>query len=250
MFQLKAIVFFGLAVLLTLLVGCSNAQQIKAQHTPPQWTEAFAMPSLLAEGMEVTTLQDIQALLSRQWYDAIDIRHATNTKLTSLDNCSTYFQNKTPHLRALRDNEQSAFAEVQMACEATRLIANADVSTRSFLPNPILSKTTPQQLPKTIALVTSQTEREKLMANSSKQVWGDINTITRIEKVSDYQMRYISQAGVQTLAEIGRGDINQDGIEDVLILCRDSIAGGSYSNFRLFVFSVNQNGEWNLLEHY
>jgi hypothetical protein len=250
MFQLKAIVFFELAILLTYLVACSNAQQIKAQHTPPQWTEAFTMPSLLAEEVDVTTPQDIQALLSRQWYGAIDIRHAANSKVTSLDNCSSYFHNKTPQLRALSDNQQSAFAELKMACEATRLMANANASTRSFLPNPILSKTTPQQLPKSIALVTSQTEREKLMANPNKQVWGDINTITHIERLSDYQMRYSSQTGDQTLAEIGRGDINQDGIEDVLIQCQDSVAGGSYSNFRLFVFSVNQNGEWKLLEHY
>lgn len=232
------------------LLACSSADATKPGTEKPHWTEAFPMPSLLAEAPTLVSMDDLKALLDQPWYAAIDVQGAANPVVTSLNTCREYFYNKTSDLRALREYEQSAFAELEMACEATRLLTNAANSSESFLPVTILDENTPQQLPKVVALITSTSERDKAMADAEKQVWADVNAISATERLSDYQVRYISPTTEQVLSEIGRGDFNGDGVEDVLLSSQDSVKGGSYANVRLFVLSMNENGEWLLLDSY
>ena len=39
-----------------------------------------------------------------------------------------------------------------------------------------------------------------------------------------------------------------DDIEDVFILSRDQVEGGNYFNMRLFILSVNSQGNWKLIK--
>lgn len=237
--------------LVAVLEGCSHSETTNNAALEPHWTDAFSMPDLLAEVPVLTGMDDLQALLDQAWYAAIDVQHTANPEVRSLNTCKDYFANRTPELRALREYGQSAFAELQMACEATRLLLAARTSTESFLPSSVLDENTPQRFPKEFALVTSASEREKLMADPKLAVWGDVDEIVEVDKKSAHEVRYTAaDGGEQTLSELGRGDFNQDGVEDVLVRSHDSVQGGSYANVRLFVLSANKHGRWSLLDRF
>lgn len=242
-------------LLLLLSLGCSTTTLREKRHYIPQWTKAFSMPSLLDTDIQetlpsITTQEDITSLLSQPWYGAIEVKNARDTKTKSLRTCANYFANKAPALRALRDREQSAFRELQIACEASRLLAEAKVSTHSFIPTSIFTASAPTQMPKSLGFVTSQKALETIQLDSSKKVWSDVNRIRRTERVSELETKYYSDAGVQTLFEIGRGDFNDDATEDILILSQDTVTDGSYFHLRLFVFSIDKNIRWTLVEQY
>lgn len=245
-------------LILFLLLSCTHTEKpVKVAGTndslktlPPQCTEAFALPSLLSDEARLTGPENIEALLSKPWYASISVQNARQSSVTSLDNCSAYFDNTSANLRAERDNEQNAFLELKLACEASRLLMKAEDSVKSFLPHPLFTEETPHKLPKSVALITSQKEFLKVQDDASTSRWSEVNTIRHFEEISPIQAFYTSESGVQKLSEVGRGDINHDGIQDILLLSEDSVEGGSYFNLRLFVLTVSDDGLWLVLEQY
>ncbi|APR67378.1 hypothetical protein CN03_10830 [Thalassolituus oleivorans] len=256
----KEIFRFPLVLLISgLAIGCSAANdgisdREDGEYSTPtlaaQWTDAFVLPGLLADDVMTVSQQDIQTLFTKKWYASIDVKNTLKQGISTLSSCEMYFNNKTSDLRAIRDNEQSAFLELTSACEAGRLISNAAPSSKTYLPKQIISNDIASQLPKNLAFVTSKSEWKSVMTNASKQYWADINTIVEFERLSDYQAAYLSDGGKQVLSEIARGDFNSDGYEDVLLKIEDSLEGGSYSNIRLFGLTITVEGKWRLLAQY
>ncbi len=227
------------------ILGCTQTTSPTKNHIlDVRWESGFTMPELLSESITITTQSDIQALLKKPWYTPIAIKHAKHAEVRSLDNCAAYFANRTASLRALRDPENNALLELRTMCEATRLLANAAISTLSYLPEAILTAQAPQHFPKHMALVTSQREWDKHMQDAKKRVWADINTITHSLSQPPSQTDYQSETGLQQVSVVGRGDIDGDTIEDVILLSRDSTNEGSYFNLRLFVLTVGPRGLW------
>jgi len=95
--------------------------------------------------------------------------------------------------------------------------------------------------------VISREESEKNRRDVSKRVWADVNTTTEVVRQSPEEIDVYSESGVQRLTLVGRGDMNHDHIEDVMLLSRDSVEGGSYVNFCLFVLTVNSERQWQLI---
>ena len=54
--------------------------------------------------------------------------------------------------------------------------------------------------------------------------------------------------GYQELEIIGRGDTNNDDIEDVIVVVHDYLDGGNYMNIRLLVLSVDKQNNWQLIK--
>ncbi len=229
------------------LLGCTRDTPAQQQSIDVRWGSGFTMPTLLAESLTVRSQEDIAALLDKPWYAQIDIQNAKRADVNVLADCRSYFANKTPALRALRDSENNALMELRMMCEAAQLLATAGKSSESYLPDDVLTADAPNQFPKHMALVTSQVESEKIQQDASKQLWGEVNTITDTAGHSSQQMHFHSEAGLQQVSVVGRGDMNGDRIEDVVMLSRDSVEGGSYFNLRLFVLTVNRQGQWQLV---
>ncbi|VUD56331.1 hypothetical protein TDB9533_01984 [Thalassocella blandensis] len=219
------------------------------QIIKPRWTDSFSLPGLLAEAVQNWTgnrgsNRDIGILMDKPWYSKVKVKTTEAEVAKTIGSCSEYFSVKTPDIRADNQNEQNAFLELQIACEAARLLADMKPSGKSFLDASVVDQQLPLEIPKIIAMSTSTSEFKVAMEDTSKEVWSDINSIRNFEKISDSQANYISDAGTQTITEIGRGDLNDDGIEDVVIVSQDVVEGGSYFNLRLFSMSLDQNERW------
>ena len=240
--------------LIACLISCASIPPQESTHTDKSmavhWTSELNMASLLAEEASSTTQKDLADLLTKPWYANIAVTGTRDADVRELNACSTYFANKTQDLRAQKDSEQNALRELEIMCEATQLLSQAVPARRSNIPKNPLNVELPAKLPKLLALVTSQTELERLQQDKTKILWKDINTITRTEAPSKFQRVYYSDAGIQTLAFLGSGDINKDGQQDMLITLTDSVEGGSYYNLRLFVITVNANKQWKIVAQY
>ncbi|MCF6325363.1 MAG: hypothetical protein L3J89_13760 [Gammaproteobacteria bacterium] len=135
-------------------------------------------------------------------------------------------------------------------CRSTQLLFNAKNPEKSNIPGDFLNEFMPEKFPSALAFQTSTREAGKNANDKSKRYWNDINQNLQFEAISKDRVKFFNDGGTQNISLVGRGDFNTDGLEDVLISSRDSVEGGSYFNFRLFALSVNEKGEWQLIEEF
>lgn len=238
-------------VALTLVGGLASCIGTPVRHDeseiekfPLKWTEEFTMPSLLDRVPEVSSQNDLAKLLEMHWYASIDIQVSESKEPQKVISCNDYFAVKTHRLRAQREPEHNALIELMVMCEATRLLSEASPAQQSNIPPQPLGAELPNTLPKALALVTSQSEWSRIESDSNVSHWGEVNSVNEVVQTSAHQTEYRSDAGLQTVSILGRGDFDEDGREDLLISVEDTVEGGSYFNMRLFVFTVTDQGNW------
>ena len=248
---LSLFVYLGIAV---NLVGCANALSSNGHRLdktiPVEWTQHLSMASLLAEDVATQTQKDLSLLLAKPWYSTIEVKGTKKEKSWVLGSCKDYFALNQLGIRAQKEQENNAFLAFKVMCEATRLLSQAKPAQHSNIPTIPLDETLPLKLPKSFSLATSQTELDRIQHNKNLTYWGDVNTIKKVEKKSPYQSTYYSDSGIHDLQISGRGDINGDTWEDILIIIRDSIEGGHYFNLRLFVVTVKDQNQWQVVAQY
>lgn len=218
------------------------------KNRPVSWDTGFTMSSLLAvSGVTLNSINDLPKLIDAPWYDEIAV---TKTKVgeTALSSCHDYFTKADDTTHAAKENEIGAYLELKIMCEATRLLMNAKESKKSFLPNDVLSKTAPQLWPKAMALQISTEESKRSAENPKLTSLNDVTPVIKYESQSNSRATYFHNGGYQEVEILGRGDANNDGIEDIFLVLRDHVNGGDYFNIRLFVLSVDSKAGWHLIK--
>lgn len=231
------------------LMGCMGMAQPSASARPVQWTEEFGLPGLLAEEVAVRRQDEIAALLVKPWYASVDVKAAGSDEVNTLHSCSDYFLMGQLDPHAKNEQEGSALLELKVMCDAARLLSRAAPATHSDIPAKPLDTSLPSTMPAAVALVTSQSEWERIRRGPTSVRWGEVNAIKKVDQDADHRSTYYSDAGVQVLAELGRGDIDGDKREDILVSVKDTVQGGDYFNLRLFVLTVTTQGEWQVVVH-
>lgn len=231
------------------LVNCAtNESNETTKNIPVSWNTGFTMPAILASSnISLNSISDLSKLISASWYEDIDVRQ-TRIGETVFSSCADYFDKAKPSTRPTREYEMNTYLEFKIMCEATRLLVSAHNSEESFLPRIIINDDTPKLWPKKIALQISTEESRRIANNAKLKTWADVTTIIKVEKHSESKSIYFYDGGYQEVEILGNGDANHDGIEDVFIVVRDHVEGGSYFNIRLFVLSVNAKGAWEIIK--
>lgn len=241
-------------VLASTLAGCAGApakqEEPKAQNSPVKWTQEFNMPGLLDQPVAVNSQKDLRKLRESPWYASVAVEAPDLNEPQAIDSCNDYFAVNAENLRAHKAQEHNALLELMVMCEATRLLSEASPAKQSNIPEQPLDAQLPDRLPKSVALVTSQSEWNRIENDQNVSSWGEVNTINEVKKTSAHQAEYHLDTGLQTVSILGRGDFNEDGREDLLVSVKDTVEGGSYFNLRLFVLTVTDQGEWRVEAEY
>lgn len=245
--RLNRFISSGCLVFAAALIGCNGAAQSSFNAMPVQWTEEFGMAGLLQEEVAVDRQEDVVTLLEMPWYASIDVKAGGADGIKTLSSCSDYFLIQQLELHAKNEQERSALLELKVMCDATRLLSRATPAARSDIPARPLDAALPSKMPAAVALVTSQSEWERIRRESTSVLWGEVNGIRKVDQDTDHRSTYYSDAGMQVLAELGRGDIDGDGREDILVSVKDTAQGGDYFNLRLFVLTVTTEGQWKVV---
>ena len=207
------------------------------------WYGGYKMPELLAEPMKNAGVDDLNSIMTRKWYAEFNVYSGhVSGKATVLTNCADYLALQGPVINTVKKNENAAFMELAVMCRATKQILSATNPEHNYLMDIQFNKALPSQLPASVALVISESERKKLNADTSKKTWQDVYHITSVEEAGPNRAIYRHTGGIQELELVARGDFNGDKIEDLMISSRDSVEGGSYNAIRLFVVTRNTEG--------
>ncbi|MFL0800107.1 MAG: hypothetical protein K6L80_06660 [Agarilytica sp.] len=239
---------FSVQLLALSFASCSlNASHTPAKEIPIAWHPGFTMQELLASpGNPIVHPSELPHLITASWYAEINVT-ATKTGETTFASCKDYFEKAGKLTRTIKDNEMSAYIEFAIMCDATKLFLEAESSETTFLPDDILNANTPKIWPKKIAFQISPDESRRKSLNPKLTTWADITPLLKYEKKSETKSIYYLTGGYQEIDIIGRGDSNNDGVEDIFVISRDYVEGGNYFNMRLFVLSVSEKGNWDLI---
>ncbi|PKG85638.1 hypothetical protein CXF85_02260 [Colwellia sp. 75C3] len=228
--------------------GCvTNAAPEPKVSIPVSWNTGFTLPELLASTIEFSTIEDLEQLISAPWYADITMTH-TKAGDSVFNTCQNYFEQGIETTRTAKENEMGPYLEFKVMCEAANLLLSAKNATSSFLPERVLSNDLPKLLPKSVALQTSLEESKRNANNAALSHWADITPLTKYESQSATKSTYYHDGGYQELEIIGRGDTNNDLIEDVIVVVHDYLDGGNYMNIRLLVLSVDKQNNWQLIK--
>jgi len=231
--------FCGFIFMLLSVTACAEKGPEQNTSTiPVTVSSGMQLGSLLNEVMASFKVNDIKAMLNKDWYSAVNVKSLKQANATySIKSCAEYFKLADKALTTVKENENSAFSEFVLMCQAAKVIVEAKQSKRTFLNDFVLDKNLPNKLPKQMALVVSSAESKKINDNSKLVNWSDVNKITKVDVINEFKAKYHQQGSAQEIELVAKGDFDGDGIEDVLVLSRDSVEGGSYNALRMFYFT-------------
>ena len=229
----------GLGFVLVVLLSCSvngDEQMQGLPLIPVQHYSGYQLPELLKEHVDVKKLADVSTLLDMEWYATFTLVHpGSSDKTLSLSSCAQLKLYAEYTLTTLNERDNIAFMEVMLMCKVTDMLIDARPAERSFIDALVLAAQSPNQLPAQVALVTSESESQRLLNDSSIKTWADINKDIVVKSSNATKAYYVHDAGEQELEWIAKGDFNHDGFEDLMFSSRDAVSGGSYAAMRLFV---------------
>jgi len=231
-----------------LLISACSTQKTSDNHRsiPISWTSDFTLPDLLKKPIKIDKKSDISKLISSPWYYTFKMKN-TKHGLANFSSCYDYFTQTTSHTRPQKESEMPAYLELKSMCDAARILMTATNALQSYLPKAPLDKSTPNFWPKEIASQISTKEAKRTLKDTSLKTWSDITHINSYHSKSVNQATYRYTGGYQEINILGRGDVNHDGIQDLIISSRDYTDEGDYFNMRIFVLSMDKQHHWHLI---
>lgn len=254
--KLKSIyIILGIALVISFLSACEqkNAEPKSQEATiPVKVFNGMQLGSLLNEVVTINDAADIESILKKEWYSAVNVKSLEDAQTTySINNCNEYFKNSDKDITPVRESEINAYAELALMCQVAKDIIESTSSTDSFLDDFELDIELPNKLPKQLAMVISTAESERINSNPEIVTWGDVNKITNIDLKDQYKAIYSYLGANQEIELIAQADFDIDGIEDILISSRDSVENGSYSALRVFCITKRkQDGVYEICKEY
>lgn len=226
------------------LSGCLS-HQINNSEFPIVWNTGFTMVDLLEsnDDLGLTSNADLAQLINATWYAEFELINTASGE-SSFSSCQDLFNQSLPTTYTRRDSEYSAYLSFKTMCSATKLLVHARSSKVSYIPPTIFTKNTPNIWPKSFAIRTSALEAQRINNNSTLNSWNDVTPISGYEFISDTKAIYSNTDVKQELEIVGKGDFNDDEVEDLLLLSQDALTDSNYFNSRLFMMTVDAVGNW------
>lgn len=232
---------------LVSLGACSVGMDLRSERQPvsslsPSWTPGLDLGGYLNPPVTSISLERLRHQLTGEWEESIIVAHPmTLENPATIQTCRDALDGKNAALWPITIPETSAYMARLTLCHAVATMVDAKRSERSYVQAFQLDGSAPQFLPGKLALIISSMEYERRTRDETKTLH-DVSGIERVAQMDFYKSEfYDATGGVQTMTILGRGDFNNDGIEDLLLLVEDRVAGGSYYASRLYQLTRYQH---------
>lgn len=221
---------------------------------PVEWYEELPMFITFEKPIKTSEIKNIGDLLSEKWYTGIHVYKGMNSpgeKEKVISNCLEYLAIRGQGYSVTPERSASAFMGRAMRCSAIEALANAKPAKISNLSDFALDESLPSKLPKQMAFIASTTEYNRIMKNSSIKTLTDVHKVTKVEMKDKTNAIYKHKGGEQDITLVGKGDFNDDGILDLLLIVQNDVSGGSFSSTHLYALTkMAPKGDYVLLKEY
>lgn len=175
----------------------------------------------------------LDAQLSEPWSFSFDVSSAEAVSTISVSSCEDYF--RASGAEPVQPFEYPVYNSLGKRCLAAKWIANMTSAEESYIGEITVDEGLVASLPKEFSFIVSTSEWQRIMEDREIKTWSDVYEIKHIETTSPYELTVDLAAARQELVLLARGDMNDDGIEDVLFKVLSYSLEGTYSAMHLFV---------------
>jgi len=239
---------------LVFISGCFNEKKSLMKNTiniPVFINPEITMAPLMTDADAISNLADE---LNMPWSFKVSVEQyveqIVTKKTREVGSCHSILAAYNDGFEAMVYSEHNTYIAIVKRCKAITIAIKMTPSNISYL-NASLDKAAISELPTAIALITSTNERVSILADASLTTLNEVTPITGFAQVNDYKFKVQAIDGSQIMTILAKGDTNGDKIEDLLMLVRGAVEGGSYRATHLFVLSKQEkDGNWLLLAEY
>ena len=236
---------------LTLLLGVflsviSCAAETKKKSSPAENSPLFPIyvndqVSLLPYFEEVDEIEsvDYKEQLSRQWMVSLNLKSSVGELHRTVANCEELFVAKSIALEPVKAFEFSVYRQLVNQCHAVQVVSEIEEAKVSFFNGLKLDSAILNWLPIDLAFIISGEELRRIENDEQLKSLSDYEKVLTVEAESVWKATFHTSSYELVVTILARGDINKDGIEDILLGVDGFVKGGTYSSSRLFVLSRN-----------
>jgi hypothetical protein len=177
----------------------------------------------------------LEARLSQEWDDRLQLTNGQRT--LDVRTCRSLLDLDAAY-ESLVPSEYNVYLDREAECRAAALLVRAQPSKSSFLHDFALDAQAPNRLPARLAFTVSPEDEERIaQATARGEPWSAVEDVHLAAQPASGEARYEANGSEQALTVLGQGDVNGDGLEDLLLLSRGRLTEGSLKSTRLLVLT-------------
>lgn len=230
------------ALIITALIvfPYTNSSRAASEPTEPSdhpvtWFKELNLTDFIEPRPASNSQESLKNQLHMAWVDAWEIATPLTAKERStIDNCTKLFRGEEKGFEPVYQHDFPVHLNRAALCHATKALSDAKQSNQSYIRKFNIDESTPDNLPAEMAFLLSPSELEQLNSPQNQSI-SDVSDIDRIDIKNKHQGTiYDNDGGAQTIKILGFGDLNDDGIEDIIIMTNERVHGGSYATTNLY----------------
>jgi hypothetical protein len=210
----------------------------------PTWTLGITLDGSVIPYIPSNASPDLKRQMEAKWSRSFEVvSPSEGEKPTLITTCQEALQGIASGVEPAHSYEYSAYQLSLADCYGIENLTNARPSRTSHVRDLRLDESTVRKLPVALAFgIIELTEYERRQSDNLSTI-EDAQKIDRLEAVSTYSTElYDGEDGRQRLTILGYGDLNNDGVEDLILKVEDDILSTNALLVRLFHLTRLQEG--------
>lgn len=198
--------------------------------------------------LELDSLDNVEQRLDRRlWKDFDDVfelyRRVSGRRLTAVaDSCRSLLKLSAEGFEAPGNNDHQIQLLLVAKCRAIELLGQAKPARRSFVRDFGLDADTLNSMPPPIDGPSCSFVCRQIYANENGISWSAFDSSGRVEVVDENTIKILEDGWAREVQLVGRGDVDGDGVEDLMMLVDSWATQGTYGTTRFFLMTRGTSG--------
>lgn len=182
-------------------------------------------------------------MIDAKWMDTYLVTSIDTSMQMQVGSCADYAQSPLPQWEPSTPSDFSPYQLMVVKCKLLTLLVKAIPSNISFVKDVKIDEHFIKNLPKSLAYITSTSELDKIMAQTSTSKLGEVSRVLSVMPRAHKAVEVTVPGGRQIFTVIALGDFNQDSVEDMLLLVKNSSLEGTYDASNAVVITRRKAGD-------
>jgi hypothetical protein len=198
--------------------------------------------------LELDSLDNVEQRLDRRLWKDSDAGFELYRKLNgrritaNADNCRSLLKLSAEGFEAPGNNDHQIQLLLVAKCRVIELLGQAKPARRSFVRNFGLDADTRKSMPPPIDGPSCSYICRQIYANENGFSWSAFDSSGRVEVVDENTIKIVEEGWEREVQLVGRADVDNDGLEDLMLLVDSCAAQGTYGTTNFFLMTRATSG--------